>query len=98
MWPGGLESRSYEWAIIGVFSIIRPFRDEIRLKLSFVSAVKNCIEQQELVTRHNKHDITAFHSKFGINDSNLHNSCRLVVQVPQAVPLVGMCWLYVCLC
>ena len=24
---------------------------------------KNCIEQQELVTRHNKHDITAFHSQ-----------------------------------
>ena len=67
LWPGGLESRSYEWAIIGVFSVIRPFRDEIRLKLSFVSAVKLCWTTR-ISYRHNKHDITAFHSNLAWNN------------------------------
>ena len=38
MWPGASRSRSYEWAIIGVFDVCRPLRGEIKtLRHQFVS-------------------------------------------------------------
>ena len=46
LWPGWPESQSYEWAIIGVFSVIWPFRDEINDWDSFVSAVKTVLNNK----------------------------------------------------